>query len=110
MNQIICKFSDLTEGVARGYTVSINNQATELIIIAIDGSVFAYHNRCPHIGVSLDWMPDEFMDISGKLLQCSTHGALFRPKDGFCLRGPCAGSSLSPVNVAVIDGEIQLVD
>ena len=110
MTKTICKFSDLTESLARGYTVTHKGEEIAIILISINGTVFAYRNSCPHTGVNLEWMPDEFMDISGKLLQCATHGALFRPKDGFCLHGPCAGGKLNAVKVAVVDQEIHLVD
>jgi nitrite reductase/ring-hydroxylating ferredoxin subunit len=109
MTKTICKLSDLPKDKARGFSIKLNGMMIEIILISIDGEVFAYRNSCPHTGVSLDWMPDEFMDISGKLLQCATHGALFRPEDGYCLHGPCAGGSLDAVKIAVIDQEIKLL-
>ena len=108
MTTTICKLSDLPEGSARGFTVTIKGQTTGIILISIDGDVFAYRNSCPHTGVILDWMPDEFMDVSGKFLQCATHGAVFRPEDGYCLHGPCASDSLSTVKVVIIGREIHL--
>ncbi|MEE8263379.1 MAG: Rieske (2Fe-2S) protein, partial [Gammaproteobacteria bacterium] len=41
------------------------------------------------------WVPDQFLDETGNLLQCATHGALFRIEDGFCVAGPCTGASLT---------------
>jgi len=62
--------------------------------VAKRGQLYCYLNSCPHTGVNLDWMPDQFLDISGELIQCATHGALFSIKTGLCIRGPCLGQSL----------------
>ena len=59
--------------------------------------VFGYLNACPHTGGPLDWVPGRFLNAEGDLIQCSTHGALFRIEDGYCVWGPCAGASLTPV-------------
>ena len=32
--------------------------------------------------------------------------ALFRPEDGYCVDGPCAGDSLAPAPVSLIDGMV----
>jgi len=72
-------------------------------------AVFAYHNRCPHTGVNLDWQPNQFLDLSNRYIQCATHGALFRLEDGFCLRGPCVGQYLQALRV-VIEGEQVFIE
>jgi len=51
-------------------------------------------------------VPDHFFDAEGRHLVCSTHGAVFRPEDGYCLAGPCAGESLEPVPVEVREGRV----
>jgi len=45
------------------------------------------------------------------LIQCATHGALFRIRDGYCVAGPCAGQGLIPLEVKVEAEmfEIQLI-
>ena len=63
-----------------------------------------YVNSCPHTGVNLEWMPDRFFSADGRYLQCATHGALFRPEDGYCVGGPCTGQSLQPLVSRVEDG------
>jgi nitrite reductase/ring-hydroxylating ferredoxin subunit len=72
------------------------------------GQVFAYRNRCPHTGAPLEWQPDQFLDMDNSFIQCALHGALFRAQDGFCLRGPCAGQSLQPLRVEVVDGRVRV--
>jgi nitrite reductase/ring-hydroxylating ferredoxin subunit len=36
------------------------------------------------------------------------HGALFRPEDGFCVSGPCAGESLKQLKLELRDGAVWL--
>ncbi|MDO6444092.1 Rieske 2Fe-2S domain-containing protein [Marinobacter sp. 2_MG-2023] len=68
--------------------------------IFLDGSTpRAYLNRCPHRGVELNWMPGRFMDTDNLFLQCSTHGALFKPGDGECIAGPCQGDTLTALDI-----------
>jgi nitrite reductase/ring-hydroxylating ferredoxin subunit len=74
------------------------------------GKVFAFVNRCPHLGTELDWQPGEFFEESGLYLVCSTHGALFEPDTGFCIAGPCRGASLDTVQVREDDGHVVLVN
>ena len=95
------KISAIPENGCKGYSIQHGEQALKLIVARSDGEIYCFHNRCPHTGVNLDWMPDQFLDISGKLLQCSTHGALFRINDGYCISGPCSGQSLTRVNLSV---------
>ena len=100
----LCATSELPEGQSRGFT------AGELQIIAVrrDGRAYLYENRCPHRGVPLEWLPDRFLDDSGSLLQCATHGALFLIENGECVSGPCPGQSLQPVAFEERDGEVWL--
>jgi len=72
------------------------------------GRVRAYRNTCPHAGSQLDWTEGDFFDDSGRYLICATHGALFEPLTGQCVRGPCIGRTLEPLRVSVSDGEIWL--
>ena len=88
--KLLCPSSYITEGQSRGFAVG------ELRLLAVrqQGRVYLYENRCPHRGVPLEWVVDQFLDHSGSLLQCSTHGALFLIDNGECVAGPCAGQSL----------------
>jgi len=65
----------------------------------------AYLNQCPHTGIELNWMPGRFMDTDNLFIQCSTHGALFKPRDGECIAGPCQGDALTALDVRE-NGEI----
>jgi nitrite reductase/ring-hydroxylating ferredoxin subunit len=51
---------------------------------------------------------DHYLTREKDLILCSSHGALFRLNDGFCIGGPCAGRFLWRWPVAVEDGEIRV--
>ncbi|MEQ9545850.1 MAG: Rieske 2Fe-2S domain-containing protein [Marinobacter sp.] len=65
-----------------------------------NGKVYGYLNRCPHLGIELNWMPGRFMDSDNCFIQCSTHSALFLPDSGECIAGPCQGEALVSLEVA----------
>jgi nitrite reductase/ring-hydroxylating ferredoxin subunit len=69
----------------------------------------AYINKCPHMGIELNWMPGRFMDIDKLFIQCSTHGALFKPGTGECIAGPCQGDALAALEVRVENGTVQVM-
>jgi nitrite reductase/ring-hydroxylating ferredoxin subunit len=66
----------------------------EGFIVNVNGSYYAYVNRCPHAGTSLDIWPNEFLTEDGRHLICSTHGAIFEQHTGLCVEGPCPGARL----------------
>lgn len=104
----ICSLSDIPAGAARGFILPGPGAGRPVLVVRWPAGVRAYENRCPHTGVNLDWNPDVFMDVDGRHLQCSTHGALFRVEDGFCIHGPCAGQGLKPVPIRVEAGSVLL--
>jgi nitrite reductase/ring-hydroxylating ferredoxin subunit len=48
------------------------------------------------------------MTLDKQHILCAAHGAEFRIEDGYCLRGPCMGDRLEPIEVAVEDGSVVL--
>ncbi|WP_397449866.1 Rieske (2Fe-2S) protein [Pseudomonas sp. NA-150] len=91
--EFLCTSDHLPESRSRGFDINGRN----LLAVRREGQVFVYRNRCPHRGVPLEWQTDEFLDTSGSLIQCATHGALFLIESGECVAGPCAGASLNSV-------------
>jgi nitrite reductase/ring-hydroxylating ferredoxin subunit len=67
-------------------------------------------NRCPHAGHPLNLLPDRFLTPDGTLLLCSSHGALFEKLTGYCVAGPCAGRTLTPLPLEVREGFVMLAD
>src|SRR5438093_426218 len=60
-------------------------------------AISSYVNRCPRIGISLDWVDNQFFSIDGRYLMCANHGATFEPATGECIWGPCVGAALQNV-------------
>lgn len=86
----LCNSTEIAEGQSRGFQID----GVRLLAVRRDGQMYIYENRCPHRGVPLEWLPDQFLDASGSLIQCATHGALFLIDTGECVAGPCEGQAL----------------
>ncbi|BCE03300.1 Rieske (2Fe-2S) protein [Marinicellulosiphila megalodicopiae] len=67
-----------------------------------DEQCYVYENKCPHLGIDLEFMPNQFLDMDKALIICSTHGALFEIQTGQCVSGPCQGDHL-----ILIDNKIE---
>lgn len=74
------------------------------------GKLVAYENKCQHLPVSLDYGDNQFFSRDGVHLICQTHGALYEPSTGLCVRGPCEGESLQPLQIEVKDGSVWLLE
>lgn len=62
----------------------------------------AYWNICQHLPIPLD--SGTGIAADGDDILCVTHGARYRPNDGYCHSGPCQSERLEPVEIAVDDG------
>jgi len=106
----LCQKNELEEYQTRGFTVEIGEDSLDFFLLKQDGEVRAFLNFCPHLGIPLNWQPDEFMSLEGTHIQCSTHGALFQLEDGYCVAGPCRGESLTELKLNIVeDGKVYLV-
>lgn len=102
----VCHLDDLADPDSRGFTCWQDDAVMEGFVVRQGARVTAFVNSCPHTGASLNWSPDQFLDVEGQFIQCSLHGALFRLEDGVCVRGPCVGQSLQSLRVALQAGMI----
>lgn len=91
--------TDMPPGTVLVVKVVLDERLQEIILTHTETGFRAYLNRCRHIPVSLDWGDGEVLDESGEMLQCRTHGALYRIEDGHCIAGPCKGLTLIPVEI-----------
>ncbi len=80
----------------------------EGFVARFQGRVVAYENKCRHLPLTLDYADNRFFDNTGKQFVCQTHGAVFNPADGLCVRGPCEGASLFPLEVRESAGTVWL--
>jgi len=104
----LCRADALAEGTARGFVFGAGSARQAVLVVRHAGEIRAYRNACPHQGTPLEIVPDAFFDAERRFLVCRTHGAQFRPADGFCVAGPCAGRSLTPAAVRVENGMVML--
>jgi len=104
----LCRFDHLSDGQSRGFVVDVEGGRKTLLAVRSGNSIYIYINACPHIGTPLDLKPDQFLNDDGSLIICSTHGALFEIDTGFCISGPCGGSSLSPVKNHIKDDWVYI--
>jgi len=93
---------------SRSFSCGFNGVTIEGFVVRQGTAFFAYLNRCPHTGAPLNWNPDQFLTLTGELIQCSLHGALFEIADGKCIAGPCMGGSLTAIPLRVEAGEILI--
>ena len=104
--QKICDLNDLNELSAKDFIVKNDDSEKNAFLIHYKQGCYAYENSCPHTGVTLNWQEGQFFSFDGRFLQCSLHGALFEPTNGLCVRGPCLGESLKPIDIIVQNGVI----
>ena len=104
--QKLCKLTDIGDGDARGFDIALGEESLAIVCVRQGENVFAYKNSCPHTGINLEWLPDQFLDNERQYFVCSTHGALFEIDTGYCVSGPCHGDSLISLNAKVEAGDI----
>lgn len=109
--RVICASVDLQEG-GKGvrFTVDWQGRPTPAFVIRYQGQPHAFLNQCGHVPVELDWQEGDFFDADGVYLMCSTHGALYSPKDGHCVTGRCSGKGLTRLPVEERDKQICLTE
>ena len=97
---------DLEAMASRAFCVEIGSDQYEgFFVRAENGDLFAYKNSCPHTGAPLNWTPDQFLTSSGRYIQCSIHGAMFKLESGECFAGPCSGKFLQMIKVVECEGQ-----
>ncbi len=100
----LCSLDEIPDPGSKGFVY----RGKALFAVRQGRHVYVYENSCPHRGIPLEWVPDQFLDTSGRLIQCATHGALFLPQSGECIAGPCAGAYLKARKCSVGNGQIWL--
>jgi len=115
--QSVCTREELQAGKFVEFSLAgaVPSVETSADTLPLTGFVFldgttpkAYLNQCPHMGVELNWIPGRFMDIDNLFIQCSTHGALFKPGDGECIAGPCQGDVLTALDLRETEGTLEV--
>lgn len=91
----ICNHNDIDEGQSKGFEINGNT----VFCVKKDGQLYGYINRCPHLGVELEWQEDQFLNPDKDYIQCNVHGALFTIEQGECVSGPCQGDYLTSISL-----------
>ena len=117
----ICRRDELVEtvrldegmsvaGKAIRFEIQREGQTWPCFVVAFEGAIYAYRNRCPHQGTELDWMPGEVFDDEGLYLVCATHGAFFEADSGLCVGGPCRGLVLDRIAIGEAEHNVVLLE
>jgi nitrite reductase/ring-hydroxylating ferredoxin subunit len=101
---LLCNQNDIGVGESKGFSV----KGTEIFVVRRETGFYAYQNRCPHVGATLEFMPDRFIDATGHYILCAMHGALFECDTGYCISGPCTGQSLTALNIRLENDQLYV--
>ncbi|MDH5391777.1 MAG: Rieske 2Fe-2S domain-containing protein [Gammaproteobacteria bacterium] len=105
----LCTLDSIADPGACEFSLEDRRKTHEIFVIHKDGQFFAYKNSCPHTGASLNWQQNQFLDLDHAFIQCCVHNALFEIDSGYCLSGPCAGSSLEELSLSIEGNELYLL-
>ncbi len=95
----LCKPDDIDDPGSMGFDLQHGDTTVQLFVVRRDGQFFGYLNHCPHTGVNLEWLENQFLDMDKAFIQCATHNALFEIDSGRCIAGPCTDESLQAVEL-----------
>ncbi|HEX9146324.1 MAG TPA: Rieske 2Fe-2S domain-containing protein [Candidatus Binatia bacterium] len=95
--KLVARVGELSHGQSKKFTLRRGGRDFEAMLLNYGGNLYAYVNRCPHVGISLDWVDNQFFTVDNRYLMCANHGAVFEPPTGECVWGPCVGASLESV-------------
>lgn len=101
---VVCRLAEIADPGTKGFSLPGAQIPDEYFLVHWFGQVYAYRNVCPHAARFLNFKPDSFLTRDRTLIICAGHGALFEPKDGRCIAGPCVGMALESLPAAVEDG------
>jgi len=75
----VAKVDDLPAGTMKSYSV----EGKDILLVNIEGSVYAIGNRCTHMGGNLSKGK-----LEGKIVKCPRHGSQFDVTTGSRIAGP----------------------
>lgn len=104
--KVIGQVGELAPGQSKKFTLRRGARDLEAMLVNYQGRHFAYVNRCPHVGIGLDWVDNKFFTVDGRYLMCANHGAVFEPPTGECVWGPCVGASLQNLALEIVGEKI----
>ena len=94
VERVVCRETELGSTGVRAFTIGAGDWPLRGFVVRVGAQLRGFR----------------FLTPDGALLLCSSHGALFEKLTGFCVAGPCAGRSLTPVPLEVRSGFVLLAD
>jgi nitrite reductase/ring-hydroxylating ferredoxin subunit len=110
LTRLLCRLDDLNATGCREFRLGGGDWPLRGFVVRASDGLHAYVNRCAHLALQLNYLPDRFLTHDGSALMCYVHGAIFTKDTGLCIAGPCSGLSLAPVPIKVIDDCVLLAD
>lgn len=104
----ICLRDEIENPGSMGFSITVREEEVEGFLVRYRNNVTAFVNQCPHTGATLNWMPDQFLNLEKDHIQCGLHGAMFRMNDGLCVWGPCRGQALQALQVDILNDEVWI--
>jgi len=106
----LCEMESLPDRGCREFRYGRDDEVNRGFLVRLGDALYAYRNSCPHLQISLNWLPHHFLDERRVHIQCALHGALFDITTGECIRGPCFGRFLDSIPLQVADGWVRIPD
>ena len=102
---------EIGEGQSRGFDPHESGEDT-MFVVRFGGALQAWRNACPHVGgAPMAWRKDAYLNADGTRIVCHAHGAEFLPDSGTCVRGPCIGKRLTPVQIVIdVRGDLLVTE
>ena len=72
----VATLGELEHGTTKKFTMRRGGRDFEALLVNYQGNHFAYVNRCPHTGITLDWVNNQFFSSDNRYIMCATHGAV----------------------------------
>ena len=88
--------------LAPGQALAVEVNGKRIALCNVDGAYYAIDDECPHRSALLSEG-----ELTGKLITCPQHGAVFDVTTGDVLEGP-AGEGVARYNVRVAGSAIEI--
>jgi nitrite reductase/ring-hydroxylating ferredoxin subunit len=106
----VAKLADLRRDKTAKFTFRREGIKRDGFAVMFAGEVAVFENTCRHIPISIDYGDNQFFTPDGQHIICRTHGAVYEPLSGLCVRGPCEGAKLAPIQFELRGEEIWIND
>ena len=109
MSNRLCAVEDIPDGNSTEFIAPFKGRDRSLIALRKGDDVYLYLNICPHIGLPLDFTPNQFLNLEKTYILCANHMAQFEIETGICISNPCPGEKLTPISFEIRNNQIYLI-